>query len=75
MIHTSLPFYAKTRIISMKFVRIFTKVLLSLLALIIILSGGIFCYLKYRLLTPEQLSELVTHEINRRANVEFRCEK
>lgn len=59
----------------MKFVRIFTKVLLSLLALIIILSGGIFCYLKYRLLTPEQLSELVTREINRRANVEFRCEK
>lgn len=59
----------------MKFVRIIIKVFLSLLVLLVILSGGIFCYLKYRLLTPERLSELVAREINRRANVEFYCEK
>lgn len=59
----------------MKFVRIIIKVFLSLLVLLLMLSGGIFCYLKYKLLTPEQLSELVTREINRRANVEFCCER
>ena len=59
----------------MKFVRIVIKVLLSILVLIVFFSGGIFCYLKYKILTPEKLSELVTREINRRANVEFCCEK
>lgn len=59
----------------MKYVRIIIGVLLSVLILIVLVSGGIFLYLKYSLLTPERLSELVTREINERTNIEFNCEK
>ena len=31
--------------------------------------------MKYSLLTPERLSELVTREINERTNIEFNCDK
>lgn len=59
----------------MKYVRIILGILLSVLVLVVLVSGSLFFYLKYSLLTPDKLSDLVTKEVNNQENIEFSCEK